>query len=318
MENIAPENVSQKASQSASTPRLPGSTVLLKLSIAYYKEYVATIVGVMLVPLVLQLLSFFIPSVAALVTIASMVSSMFSSIVLIGLLAGTWSATEGISTLYRKSLTWFWPTVMVQAYAMAVVIGGFFLLIIPGIYAAIATSFAVYVLFAENKRGISAIVASWQYVKGNWGSVLWRMIVLLAILGIIGLILLIPDIWPKLATLKQGLLDPSAGASAPVPSSPLFAAVRTIFQILVMSPLTIIYTSFVYKSLRTMKSAAPVINDQKTAKTVKTFMIVGIVGLLLVIVVSVLVVMYVADYPGVSTAGTSAAVIDSLRESIGW
>lgn len=48
------------------------------------------------------------------------------------------------------------------------VLGGFILLIIPGIYIAIRMSFAVYILVDKKCRPMEAIRASWELTRGNF------------------------------------------------------------------------------------------------------------------------------------------------------
>src|SRR5258706_8350382 len=75
---------------------------------------------------------------------------------------------------YRKSLVLALPSFVIALLSIVIILGGFLLLIIPGIYLAIAYSFSQYALFSDNKRGMEALRASKFYVKGNWWGVFGR------------------------------------------------------------------------------------------------------------------------------------------------
>lgn len=59
-----------------------------------------------------------------------------------------------------------------------IALGGFLLLIIPGIIFAVWFSLAEFVLIAEDLRGMDALLKSREYVKGMWKNVFLRFLFL--------------------------------------------------------------------------------------------------------------------------------------------
>ena len=282
MENTSQENSVEQMLPVSDTPSLPGPIFLLKLSIAYYKEHFVMIANILSVPLILSLIGAFVPPLALVTAPASVIVSLFSTIILLGLIVGKWDVTLSITELYKRSLKWFWPLVHTQAYAVLVVLGGFFLLLIPGIYAAVAVTFVMYVMLAEDKQGMPAAVESWYYVKGKWGGVFWRLVVLWGIFAAIGLVLVILRVAPSFSRI---LTETQHVDGVPMPEvSPIVAALQAVWSVFVVSPVGIIYTSFLYKALRTTRLAAPLDEErQKIEKRAKIFMIVGLTGLIVII-----------------------------------
>ncbi len=87
---------------------------------------------------------------------------------------------------YRVGLKLFWPALGIGVLNMLAVMGGFVLLIIPGIILSIGLMFANYILVAEDKRGMNALLVSRNYVKGYWWAVFGRCLLLGGIfLGIV-------------------------------------------------------------------------------------------------------------------------------------
>ncbi|MGC9968678.1 MAG: hypothetical protein ABSC29_03030 [Minisyncoccia bacterium] len=92
---------------------------------------------------------------------------------------------------YRVGLKLFWPAVWICILDALAVVGGFALLIVPGIILSVALMFANYTLVVEDKRGMHALMQSRGYVKGYWWAILGRGILLGAIfLGVLLLVYL--------------------------------------------------------------------------------------------------------------------------------
>lgn len=90
---------------------------------------------------------------------------------------------------YRVGLKLFWPAVLISILNILAVLGGFVLLVVPGIILSIGLMFANYVLVVEDKRGMNALTASRDYVKGYWWAVLGRCLLLGAVF--LGVVLLV-------------------------------------------------------------------------------------------------------------------------------
>jgi len=82
----------------------------------------------------------------------------------------------GIKESYRrgrnKIVSYFW----ISFLSGVVMAGGTLLFFVPGLVFFIWFSLASFVFISENKKGWSALMASKEYVKGNWRAVFWRFI----------------------------------------------------------------------------------------------------------------------------------------------
>jgi hypothetical protein len=66
--------------------------------------------------------------------------------------------------------------VWISILTMAIVIGGFVLLIIPGIIVAVYISLSQIVLAAEGKKGMAALMRSRELVSGNWMTIFLKIV----------------------------------------------------------------------------------------------------------------------------------------------
>lgn len=91
------------------------------------------------------------------------------------------SASEAVAVSLRR-----FPVVLgvVVLYTVSVTVGSL-LLVIPGIYLAIALIFAPIAAITERKGVIESFKYSFELVRGRW----WRTAVLLTIIGIVALVL---------------------------------------------------------------------------------------------------------------------------------
>lgn len=80
---------------------------------------------------------------------------------------------------------------------VSVVMAGFILLIVPGIYVAIRLSLAVYYVVEQNKDPIEAVKSSWEATKGMAGSLFLFGVVVFGLLvaGLLCLILGVIPVW---------------------------------------------------------------------------------------------------------------------------
>jgi len=93
------------------------------------------------------------------------------------LLAAIEKPGQSISDLARKSKPFFLPMVVASLLSGLVIYGGM-IIIVPGIFFAIALSFVSYVILTENVRGFAALQRSRELVRGYWWAVLGRVLLL--------------------------------------------------------------------------------------------------------------------------------------------
>ncbi len=122
----------------------------------------------------------------ALVSIAVVVASIFTTIALLKAIAEPETTTVKSAFLFAKkdALAYFILSVMVGITVMV----GFFLLIIPGVIALTWFGFAYCTLVFEGKRNIEAMKASKALVDGRFVPVLVRYVALLVVAIVIAII----------------------------------------------------------------------------------------------------------------------------------
>lgn len=141
-----------------------------------------------------------------------------------------------LNELYQSSMkkiaSYFWVAILVGL----IVMGGFILLIIPGIIFAVWYAFAEYIVVLEDKdnKGLKALSASKDIVKGRWGAAFWRLFIpslLVYIAGVIitlilTLILSLGNV--EFATIDQNLLFNTLTSLIFLFLAPLFTAYGVI------------------------------------------------------------------------------------------
>ncbi|MBI2594852.1 MAG: hypothetical protein HYW38_01160 [Candidatus Colwellbacteria bacterium] len=120
------------------------------------------------------------------------VVSFFAALALIFALQEKVQFGESYRLAFRKIWSYGWLTVL-SGFAT---LGGFVMLVIPGIIFVIWFVFAIYVFAIEGEKGMNALLRSREYVRGYWWQVFGRQIVLVLValaavlgLGFIGAIL---------------------------------------------------------------------------------------------------------------------------------
>ena len=147
------------------------------------------------------------------------------------------SAYLGDSTTWRDSLDYalkrLHSVLWVSFLVILVTIGGFALLIVPGIYVAIAFSLALPVLLLEGTKGASALGRSHSLIKGRW----WRTFGLLVagytlasiIAGIVqGILVGLMFVATGDDTALSVVLSAIAGLAGQVITTPFVAALLTV------------------------------------------------------------------------------------------
>lgn len=283
MENPTPQfaGVTPGAPQAVALPSLPPAWMIFKQAWSFYRDHWAVIFGIVIVPIILNsaqvLLGGAVPWVAAAgLGIIAFVIGLVGRVALFGAVAEGGSPAGGIAGAYQKGLRLLIPFLWIGALSAIAIWGGFIAFFVPGLLLSIWLVFSLYVLFAENKRGLAALVSSWQYVKGYWGAVFVKLlffgVVVLGAVLILGLLVG--------ATALISVFGGAAGET--------MIKVGQIFNLLVgdlvIAPLGIIYSFLLYQSLRYLKTQAPVGTDEpKFRKAIIAFVVVGIVGAILIV-----------------------------------
>lgn len=89
----------------------------------------------------------------------------------------------GIIEAFQAGWLALWPMAWVLTLAPAIVIAGLVLGILPGILFGVWFSFCGYILLAEDRRGLDALLASREYVRGHWWNTFGKQLLLWLISG---------------------------------------------------------------------------------------------------------------------------------------
>lgn len=260
---------------------LPGTTAIFGQAWTIYKQRLGTFLGVMAIPMLIMVVLLAVIAGGGLLGV-SLLSSKFAAggiglLILLAILffviifiSQAWGQTAllyaikdsqekiGVMESYRRGWHKIFSYWWVGLLAGFITIGGFLLLIVPGIIFAIWFSLAVFILIAEDQKGMNALLKSKEYVKGKWGGVFWRFF----FIGVISLIIsLVPTLIFSLLKIPFG--------------SEISRFVIGLF----LTPLIMTYSFLVYSNLKALKGEiafAPT-GGKKTA-----FIFVGILGILLI------------------------------------
>lgn len=218
-------------------------------SIAFYKSHAALLAGIMLVPALVQMVFIYLvgveggPSFSSsaslvlfLVLIAFLLINIIGSAAAILAIANP-GAHPTIMSAYKPAIPLFFPFLWLGVLVSLIMLGGFVLLVIPGIIFSVWFSLSYFTFLIEGKRGWQALKASKEYVKGKWWPVFGRLVVVtiamvaasVAIDMVLGLIL---------------------------PGMQIRQAIGTLVTSVVITPILLTYMYLMYKDLSTATPAS--------------------------------------------------------------
>lgn len=190
-----------------------------------WRQYIPYLLAIFVPTLILSILG----TVSTYLQLYSPASALVSSIVIlvifaasivltlwagIGLVKAIAASLAGQTTAWKDNFSssnhLIWPAFYTSLLTSLIVLLGGLLLIIPGIIFAIWYSFTYYAVILDNVRGMEALRVSKAAVKGQWWSVLWRWLVIAAILGLLGLainilVIAVTSLFPVAGFLKATL-----------------------------------------------------------------------------------------------------------------
>ena len=206
---------------------------LFRESWSLYRERVRILTKIIVLPVAFlvagDLLGLFAPSgLAGLPAFIGTIISFFAYLALI------FAMQEKISwgEAYRLAWSRIWSYSWLVILSAFVILGGFVMLVVPGIIFSIWFAFAAYAFVLEKEEGMNALLRSRQYVQGHWWQVFGRQIVF----GLAALVVMI------LLGLVGTALGGEAGASFIV----------NLF-ILLLAPLSVAYVYTLYQNLKSLK-----------------------------------------------------------------
>lgn len=146
----------------------------------------------------------------------------------------------------QRSWELFVPLLLVGILNGLIVLGGTVLLIIPGIFLAVALSFAQLLVLDKGLRGTDAIAASYRLVKDRWWATFWRQIAIGVVFGI-GIAIV--------TNILSTMISAVAGPRTFTPDSPdpLVSGTFMLFQSIIQAavlPLIVIAEVKIYRALQ--------------------------------------------------------------------
>jgi len=153
--------------------------VLFKKTWRLYLDRFNAFTAIMAPPVFLSLVAAFITHakvnsfiVSAVLFVSMGIVNLASSLALIYELRNKTGFAESYAYAFKNSVYFLWANVL----SWLIVLGGFVLLIIPGIKYSLSFSFLPFTFVGENERGLSASLKSKEYVYGFWWRTFWRII----------------------------------------------------------------------------------------------------------------------------------------------
>ncbi|MEN9913110.1 MAG: hypothetical protein RLY66_518 [Candidatus Parcubacteria bacterium] len=168
---------------------------------------------------------------------------------------------------YRLGFKYFWSIILVGIISALAGIGGFMLLIVPGIIVSVYVIFYNYILVIDGKKGFSALIESYQLVRGRWLAIFGRAL----LIGLVGLVVSL------IASLIVGLFG---GKDAPT----VISGLVDILSRAIISPLTVIFTYKVYTALKTIRQ--PEVDSKKFKNILVGFLVIGALAILSVAIIT--------------------------------
>lgn len=300
---VSPPVISDGAIQSAQTTtvqnKFMGPIAILKESWRICKERYWKFIGIVLIPVAVQLAigvisaivlvlsgigstllplfsggiktgNFLRPqngAIAVLLVVFALIFGIISLILQIwaqvALLTEAVSETKiGIKEAYSLSKGKRLRFLGLTLLSAVVVWGGFLLLIVPGVILAIGFSFTTNILVVENIGGMRALLKSKEYVRGYWWKVFGRLL-------FIGLFLGMFSVLPQALTpIFKQLNLPTVGV--------IISFVFSIISVLLF-PLSVIYVAVMYRSLKATRGEVDITGRSKTG-----LILLGILGALII------------------------------------
>lgn len=155
-----------------------------------------------------------------------------------------------------RAISLIWPLLIVEAYAGLATLGGFLLLIIPGIYIGIRFAFSQISLIdpKSGKRGGEALKNSWALTKGRFWPIFGRMLFSGLLFGLAVAFIL------SLSTGIVGLVAGPTNFAAALASDnppPAIPAALTFIQSIVQAALIPLIPIFQVKLYQSLRASAP-------------------------------------------------------------
>ncbi|MEX2028193.1 MAG: hypothetical protein WD988_01700 [Candidatus Curtissbacteria bacterium] len=267
---------------SDSPQKLPSPPKILVHSVKYYRANWRSLLPFVAIPVIASLISTLIKNPVSLNIIISILGSIIGFLSAIAFLLALKGSKESISKIYVTSLRKILPLAWINFLAALVSLGGYILLIVPGIIISILLNFATFAYIFEDQKGTQALMRSWHLVSGNKLSVFWRLL----FFAIASLLFSIPIMMiniPFAISVFQGARPPAPSAFGGIYSTLVYG--------LLIAPLGTIYAYSIYSYLTQLKPQPVSTQEEaKIRKRIHIFMVLGGIGIVLLISISLFII----------------------------
>lgn len=243
---------------------LPSAIMLLKQSLEIYKKRFWTILAIVIVPLFAPslLVSTLFPlkikighlgvesfssmglgllMIIFLLTLTSAILHLWSQVALIYVIKDR-EKNIGVKESFRQGWNKIGSSFWVYLLSDFIIIGGLFLFFVPGLIFLVWFIFAPFALIVENKKGFPALLASKEYVRGNWLSVFWRLLIITVLMWVV--------FWA--ISLVAGFIGIGN-----------VSRIKLYVSYVLFTPFSIIYLLLIYENLKSLKNS----NDVKKSES---------------------------------------------------
>ena len=278
---------------------IKGPGILLREGWALFTNHSKVIIPIVIFPSVLSIIANLLVMTKTLpLLLIGILVSITGSIMSLVMIPAVVNATHRFSTepgvalsfgkQYRFGFSLFWSIALVSIISVAVSLGSYVLLIVPGIIVSVYASFWLYALVIDGKRGFSALTESYSLVKGRWGSVFGRMflvgltlsigwVILLGLAYLIGLLTGIP-----IHTINE------SGRSIYTTNGYILVSIANLIGYSIFFPVGIGASYGLYNSLKATRQAEDTVSSAKFCTWLKVFIGVGIFAVLMIFVIGFL------------------------------
>ncbi len=227
-----------------------------------YKQRFGVLVALIAIPYIPLLAIQLWPAGSLVKSVLALVFGLVSVLILIPTIVAAISAVAkntGFSDSFKRGLQLFFPLLWIGILSELAIMGGFILLVIPGIILAIGLSLSIFTLVIEDKRGTRALLQSRSYVRGHWWAVFGRLLLLYVVIGIPLLVL-------------QVLVSLAFGGTTGIIAYYLVS----IFA----APFALVYTYTIYRSLAALRPELATTTSTSGRGFLITSIIIGLIVLI--------------------------------------
>lgn len=290
--------------------KMPKASVFLKEAFSNYKNNIVLIASVFAAPFILSLMQIFriLPSFSIIWSLIAGILSYLATIGLIYVLIKNDESKKNVESVFNAGLHYFFPALWINVLATVAMIGGYVLFVVPGIIISLLLSFALYVFISEDARGMNALIKSWHYVKGS----VWELLGKLAYFGIF-LFILFMVLGIVAVFFGHNEINPLTGKVIFIQSY-LAQVIYQVFSVFFVTPLGLMYSLSIFKSLSTSKGELSGEASIAIKKKINIFAILGtVVAVILLVAMITTIISFITGAVHINTSFMGASAFSTIN-----